>query len=202
MRQWVPVVRRSTPTAAVVLRLLGGAEPRDLRRAQVAGLLRVRAVLRDDEPMLPALRESLTRPADLPGDIAEYITLVRPRIDARLVAAIHGLIRWSQQSNRLESALRQVGEHDHTLRSWAKEARVPAPGAFLRFGRIMPLLLMVQQMPATSVAEALRTRAAIDPTAFGHQVHRLLGLWPKSITGTLGWEWIADRFLRRNAHTT
>jgi hypothetical protein len=90
--------------------------------------------------------------------------------------------------------LRRIGASESGTRSRFQKKRLPPPRAWCGLARGLRTALSIQGAPdaaLTRIAGALGYR---DHTALSKQVRLVFAVQPSEIRGTLGWEWLLDRW--------
>lgn len=195
----VPRVREAIPAVPVVLRLPRRHGAGDLDLGRRAAALHVRAILSDDELPGPALRERLGAPIDFPGDLEEWLALrgaVLPPALVRLVREIAGL---APRCTGVRPLLATLGWHERTARAWCHRAAVPGPGKWLAVLRALHAALRLQHDPGIPLLTVAVDGGYSDHSSLSRQMLRLFGARPGAIRATVGWEWLLDRWIRRQA---
>jgi AraC-like DNA-binding protein len=97
----------------------------------------------------------------------------------------------SRLARRLYTSRRTLGRH-------FAAARVPVPSHWLQFARLLHVSVHLQN--DSSAIFRLATRAGYpDGFTLSNQMKRLIGFRPSEVRERLGWEWILEAWLRREA---
>jgi AraC-like DNA-binding protein len=193
----VPRLRARFPGAPVVLRVgRGGDQAADWARQ--AGGIHVRAVLLDDEPPFPRLRRVLTDATDLPDQIERWLPVRLPGLPPAVAHLIGGIVRGAPGCGQVGELLDGLGHPERTVRTWFRRAGVPGPGKWLAATHAVRAALRLQAEEAPLLMLAVECGYS-DHSSLSRQSLRLFGVRPGAIRGTLGWEWLLDRWLRRVA---
>jgi AraC-like DNA-binding protein len=83
-----------------------------------------------------------------------------------------------------------------TLGRHFAEAGLPVPSHWLQFARLLHAVFQLQRN-GLSVFHVACKLGYPDGFTMSNQMKRILGLRPSEIRGVLGWEWIVERWLRR-----
>ncbi|HSH75835.1 MAG TPA: AraC family transcriptional regulator, partial [Longimicrobiales bacterium] len=79
-----------------------------------------------------------------------------------------------------------------------KSRGLPVPSHWLQLGRLLRVALKLQNSEAT-VSSAAFDLGYPDGFSVSNQMERLLGFRPSEVRVRLGWEWILESWLRREA---
>jgi AraC-like DNA-binding protein len=193
----VPRLRARFPAAPVVLRVGRGAPMDDAEWARRAGGLHVRAVLPDDEPPLPRLRRALTNSTDLPDEVERWLPVRLPGLPPAVMHLVAGIVREAPGRADVGELLAGLGHAERTVRTWFQRAGVPGPGKWLAAAHAVRAALRLQAEPGAPLLTLAVESGYSDHSSLSRQSLRLFGVRPGAIRGTLGWEWLLDRWLRR-----
>ncbi|MEJ2217400.1 MAG: helix-turn-helix domain-containing protein [Gemmatimonadota bacterium] len=109
------------------------------------------------------------------------------------VSRIFDLAPQVRSVSKLSSALcmsrRTLGRH-------FAAAGLPVPSHWLQFARLLHAIFQLQRN-GPSVFHVACKLGYPDGFTMSNQMKRILGLRPSEIRGVLGWEWIVERWLRR-----
>jgi AraC-like DNA-binding protein len=193
--QLVPRLRARFPAAPVVLRVGAGAEARDPDWARRAGSMEVRAVLLEDEPPLPRLRQALTDASNLPEEIERWLPLRLPGLPPGVAQLIGGIMRDAPGHAEVGGILARLGHAERTVRTWFHRAGVPGPGKWLAAAHAVRAALRLQADSGAPLLMLAVECGYSDHSSLSRQSLRLFGVRPGAIRHTLGWEWLMDRWL-------
>ena len=190
-------LRVGFPAAAVVLRLGSAPEARDPAWARRAGAMGVRAVLLDDEAPLPRLRHALTDPTNLAEEVERWLPSRLPRLPPAVGHLVAVIFREAPSGWEVGKLLLERGHPERTVRTWFQRAGVPGPGKWLAVAHAVRAALRLQAYSGASLLALAVECGYSDHSSLSRQCLRLFGVRPGAIRGTLGWEWLLDRWLRR-----
>jgi AraC-like DNA-binding protein len=193
----VPRLRARFPAAPVVLRIGRPADGGDAELERRAADLRLRAVVYEGEPPRPRLRRLLTQPADLTGDIVEWLPLRLPGRPAAILELVRNILERSPRFPEVGALLASVDRAERTVRTWFRRAGVPGPGKWLAAGHAIRAALRLQAEDSTPLLALAVECGYSDHSSLSRQCLRLFGVRPGAIRRTLGWEWLMDRWLSR-----
>jgi AraC-like DNA-binding protein len=77
---------------------------------------------------------------------------------------------------------------------------IPVPSHWLHFGRVLRACLKLQAA-TSNLFDVACDLGYPDGFALSNQMHRLLGIRPSVARDHLGWEWVLEAWLRREAET-
>lgn len=192
----VPQLRARFPAAPVVLRVGRDAEGGDLEWARRAGGLRVRAVLLEGEPPRPRLRRILTDATSLPEDLEQWLPMRLPGLAPGVVQLACGIVRLAPRFTEVGALLGGIGLAERTVRTWFQRAGIPGPGKWLATAHAVRAALRLQADERAPLLTLAVDCGYCDHSSLSRQTLRLFGVRPGAIRGTLGWEWLVDRWLR------
>ncbi len=193
-RHGVPLITILPPPAE-----LAGAAP-CLRRLNE---LRPKGVLPYvDIDVIGALRSVLYAPPVRVGQsMAGYLTgrgLINDDTVRGYVCRIFDNAPQVRSVSRLSSMLcmsrRTLGRH-------FAAAGLPVPSHWLQFARLLHAVFQLQRK-GRSVFQVACKLGYPDGFTMSNQMKRVLGLRPSEVRGVLGWEWIVERWLRRERCAT
>jgi hypothetical protein len=191
----VPGLRRILPSSPIVMSLQGQSQQAGMSLAFRAARLGVRAMISADTTVPDALRRALTRPVDLPRDVVEWLEIRGVELTPIVADLVRQIFLHAPHESRVSGTLRIIGEPATTARLHFRRSRAPSPGQWHRMARALWTAMRIQ----AEVHEPLLTLAYRlgygDHSALSQQIHRAFRLRPQEIRGTLGWEWLLDRWV-------
>ena len=198
----VSQLRARFPAAPLILRVgrrtegdaAAGSEPDWLRQAE---MLRIRAVVSEEEPPGQALRRSLTDPAAFAQDLPDWLAVRSPGLPAPVAALVTELVLLAPRYSEVSVLLATLGHAERTVRTWFRRAGVPGPGKWLAVAHAIRAALRMQAEPAAPLLALAVECGYSDHSSLSRQCLRLFGVRPGRIRGLLGWEWLMDQWLRR-----
>jgi AraC-like DNA-binding protein len=192
---WLPRLRAAYPVLPVVLAVDRQRANEMLHLARRAGRLRVRAVVVRDSPCIDTLRDILTEPEELAADVTEWLGLCGLRLSPALAHLIQQMFAQAHHVDEVTELLRRMGESETSARFRLRKKRLPSPRRWFQAARALRIALRVQARPGTSLMEIAFELGYADHSAISQIVQRTFGLRPNKLRGTLGWEWLLDRWL-------
>lgn len=193
----LPQLRVRHPAFPVVLLVRESARPDLPHLAQLAAQLRFRGVLVEDEPVRSSLRRSLTDPVDLAADVAEWFALRDPLLSPDLLHLIRQVFRCASDHAEITTLLRSAGTSERTARARLRKRGLPPPGSWLQAARALRAALRLQCDPPVPLLSLALELGYSDHSALSHQLGRVFGVGSSAIRELLGWEWLLDRWARR-----
>lgn len=187
----VHAARARFPAAPLILRVPQLNAPA-IRLAQRAAHLRVRAVLGRDEPLADTLRPILTRPDDLGDDVVEWLALRGCPLAPGPAAIIRQVV---DQARGRGLPPRATAESGRTVRHRLRVHGLPPPSAWHQMARALRAAMRIQAQPDAALAVLALELGYADRSGLAWQLTRMFGVTPVAIRGTLGWEWLLDRWL-------
>jgi AraC-like DNA-binding protein len=157
----------------------------------------VRAVI-GGEGYGQALRRQLTRPADLPGDVVEWLSLRGIRFSPAVKHLLHGIFALAPHSPTVAPLLIRIGTSESSARFRLQKKCLPPPGRWLQVARALTAALHLQARPDRALLPLALSLGYADHSALSHLLGRAFGARPSEIRERLGWEWLLDRWLRTN----
>lgn len=150
-------------------------------------------------------RKALTEPFRRDVDMDEVVAWLRKQSTSRQLRGIDDVRALLLGGAAKESAHRVASCLYVSLEGLAKRLRrnhLPSPFRILRAGRLLATLPSVQQREHTLTGEGglknLETVARENGLSGGGHLRReyreMLGVPPSSFAGTLGWEWVVQRW--------
>ena len=192
----VAAARQRFPAAPIVLRI-PALTPATIRLAQRAARLRVRAVVGTGEPLAEALRPLLTAPDDLGDDVVEWVELRRGRpLSPAVATLLRHIVSGGSSGTQLSELLGPLGESERTARHRLRSRGLPPPSAWHQLARALHAALRVQAEPEARLSLLALDLGFSDHSGFSRQLTRAFGVTPPGVRGTLGWEWLVERWVR------
>jgi AraC-like DNA-binding protein len=193
---------RARPHGLPVIVLLPHAREihRTLPLLNFLSILRPRAVLPSGNLAAPdRLRIVLAAP---PRALAETVTVYLAQrgvlTDRHLRREIQRIMELAPEVASISKLSRRMYTSRRTLGRHLSAAGLPVPSHWLQFARL--LYISVQLQNDSSAIFRIACRAGYpDGFTMSNQMKRLIGYRPSDIRACLGWEWIVEAWLRREA---
>jgi AraC-like DNA-binding protein len=192
----VAAARRLYPAAPVILRV-PEITPEMLRLAHRASRMGVRAIVGRGEALAVVLRPVLTRPDDLAADLMEWMGLRDALPPSGLSGMVRVVVEMAPRYARVSDLLRAMGHSERTVRHRFHATGHPGPREWHQGARALHAALRLQQDPDGRLLPLAVELGYSDHSGITRQLTRAFGVTPAAIRGTLGWEWLAERWLTR-----
>jgi hypothetical protein len=183
-RVWAARVLLHPPDAAVA--------------SAVMAYLGVDLVLSYPEMRPEPLRAALTAAEGLGWPVVDRLRLHGCTVDGVCEAVIHAIVDGAPEQD-LQTLLQQAGVRGRTARSRLLRARLPGPGAWRTFARVLRPVLALQGRRAGSIERAAGDYGFGDRPNLEHVCHRRLGCTAGEAAAELGWQPLLGRFLAKHA---
>lgn len=191
--RWIPFVRRHGPAAALIVEVptRTGVQT-GLEWARRSGLLHVDGIIQDGSWTPSNLRAVLTSLSRLTDRVVRWIDLRKVEELPRGVRAI--VRRWLSARRRSE----MKGSLNHVTRSVRRrlsDAGFPTPRRFVELGETLRAVMRIQGEPQTSIERIALQSGLSAASTLRRRTRRLFALPPSDFRGTLGWEWVVQRWM-------
>lgn len=175
---------------------------RDPEVLRVVELCRPHSILPfHPEPNLRDLRFLLCRaPEDLAIEVTDYLAWRGIAVDSDTRRLIRRTIEVAGEIRSVSALSRSLYLSRRALGRRFLSMGLPVPSHWLNVGRILRAALRLQSTQDTLFTIACDLGYP-DGFALSNQMHRLTGIRPTTIRDCLGWEWILEAWLRREAET-
>jgi AraC-like DNA-binding protein len=183
------------PSCAVVVLLRMSGEDGLVTAARLAPA-RLRAVVPVGPAMSSILRDALTDPSLLPRDAVEWLRQRSIRLNANQADLIEKIFAFGPHHDDVTTLLDEVGIPSSSARFRLRKRGLPCPGRWFQLARSVHAALQLQARPDLSITRLACQLGFADHSALAHLLRRTLAVTSNEIRGTLGWEWLLDRWLR------
>jgi AraC-like DNA-binding protein len=175
----------------------GGRDPELLR---IVELCRPHSILPyHPEPNPNDLRSLLCRtPDDLAIEVTDYLAWRGITVDGDTRRLIRRTIELAGEIRSVSGLSRSLYLSRRALGRRFLTRGLPVPSHWLHIGRILRAALRMQSTEDTLFTIACDLGYP-DGFALSNQMHRLIGVRPPSARDCLGWEWLIESWLRREA---
>lgn len=189
-------LRSHMPAVPVVLSL--GPDVSDgLYLAGQASRVSVRAVVAGSAPLGESLRRPLTSTDGLGADVVEWLGLFGVRMTPTIAHLVAQIFTDAPRYTEVGSLLRAIGAAESSTRFRFRKKGLPAPSRWLQAARALHAALLIQTEPSRSILAHACTLGYADHSALCHQMKRVFGTTPAAVRDTLGWEWLLERWVRK-----
>lgn len=154
----------------------------------------MRAIVGTDEPLGDALRPILTCPDDLGDDVVEWLALRGRTLAPVSAALVRQVVGQAHRFGQLGHLLAAMGESERTARHRLHGHGLPPPSAWYQMARALHGALRIQARPDAALAALALELGYADRSGLSWQLTRAFGVTPVAVRGTLGWEWLLDRW--------
>jgi AraC-like DNA-binding protein len=162
--------------------------------------LRPRAVLPSGNLGAPErLRFVLATP---PRPLADTITLYLAQrgilAERTIRREVHRIIELAPEVTSISRLARRMYTSRRTLGRHLSIAGLPVPSHWLQFSRLLHIAVQIQN-DSTAIFRIACRAGYPDGFTMSNQMKRLIGCRPSEVRSFLGWEWIVEAWLRREA---
>jgi hypothetical protein len=185
---WAPVVWLVQPSSPSAMALLV---------AHAAGM-RVRAVLTDGEDPKPGLTRQLCQPADLAGDVLDWLRMRGLALPSQIVSYVSLIISRGPEYATLDQLLHSLQVPERKVQSQFARADAPPPRDWWQAASAIRAALRLQADRRLAVARLAVELGRGNASPLTHQMVRAFGLAPTDARRILGWEPLMDRWVRRH----
>lgn len=146
----------------------------------------------DPEEMSVLLRRE---PDGLSEDVLEFLLWRGIRTDQETRRIIRRIVDLSDNIRTLTGLARGVYLSRRALGRRFRDRGLPVPSHWLQFCRVLRAAIQLQNSNA-SLHEVSRSLGYPDGFTLSNQMDRIVGIRPSAVRERLGWEWIAESWLR------
>ena len=151
------------------------------------------------EPSAPDLAQVLrTPPADLGGEVTDYLRWRGLGVDRDTAHVIRRIIDLSAELRSVSAVSRGMSLSRRALGRRLMSRGLPVPSHWLQVGRLLRVAIKLQNGDAT-VSSIAFDLGYPDGFSVSNQMERLIGYRPSEVRVRLGWEWILEAWLRKEA---
>lgn len=189
-------LRQRLPAAPLILTTTGTSAHQLLwsGRAYRAG---IRAVVLEGQEMQPVLRAALTCPDSLADDVVDWLLMRRVRLTPAIASLLREIFLRAREVPDLTTLLADAKLAESSARFRLHKRLLPTPSRWFQLARAVHTVLRLQAEPEKSLLRIANEFGYADHSALSQLVYRAFGIRPGAIRGTLGWEWLLYRWLRR-----
>lgn len=167
-----------------------------------AAHLRVHFMAGDSGRLESGLRDTLTNPSGLGGDVAAWLRRVRPDLPAMAGWLIDALIGPGIEAEPLAVVLRRHGIAARSARRTLRRANLPSPSRWSSLARILRGALALQRSAGEPVLRVALDNGFPDGSVLSRGLRQQFGVHADDVRKALGWGWLMDRFIARHAPAT
>lgn len=152
-----------------------------------------------EEDLTNRLRAALTRPRPLGHEVVEWFGLRRTLHPPGLGYLAEALVDGGLEAKAVSLICSQLSVNDRSIRARFRRSRLPAPSAWRQLGQSLGAALTIQREGSSLLQVAWRHGYSVQ-SSLSRQFRHMFGLSPGRVRGTLGWEWLASRWVDRKLH--
>jgi AraC-like DNA-binding protein len=153
------------------------------------------------DPRAIELSHILRRPPlDLPSEITDYLSWRGLPVDQGTVHIIRRIVELSEDLRSVSALARSMYMSRRALGRRFMTVGLPVPSHWLQMARLIRVALRLQNSDA-SVFSVAYEFGYPDGFSVSNQMSRLLGYRPTEVRERLGWEWLFEAWLRREAES-
>ncbi len=152
-----------------------------------------------DVPEPRELAQVLRRPPlDLAAEVTEYLTWRGLGVDRDTVHLVRRIIELSSELRSVTALSRGMYLSRRALGRRLMSRGLPVPSHWLQLGRLLRITSRLQNTDASLFSVAYEAGYP-DGFSVSNQMHRLTGYRPSEVRKYLGWEWLLEEWLRKEA---
>jgi AraC-like DNA-binding protein len=145
------------------------------------------------------LAQALRRPpADLASEVTDYLSWRGLGVDRDTAHIIRRIVDLSAELRSVSAMSRSLYLSRRALGRRFMSRGLPVPSHWLQVARLLRVASKLQNSEATVASIAIE-HGYPDGFSVSNQMERLIGFRPSEIRERLGWEWILEAWLRREA---
>jgi len=145
------------------------------------------------------ITEVLRRPPlDLPADVTDYLGWRGLVVDRETTHLLRRIMELSGEIKSITALARSLYMSRRALGRRLMTRGLPVPSHWLQLGRLLRLSSELQNSDA-SIASIAYAAGYPDGFSLSNQMQRLIGFRPSQVREYLGWEWILETWLRKEA---
>jgi AraC-like DNA-binding protein len=166
----------------------------DLRNLRPQGILPFHS-----EPEAGDCAQVLRRPPlDLAADVIDYLRWRGLCVDRDTAHLVRRILDLSGELRSIASVSRSLYVSRRALGRRLALEGLPVPSHWLQMGRLLRVAVRLQNSEAT-VSSIAFEHGYPDGFSLSNQMERLMGHRPSEVRRRLGWEWLVEAWLRREA---
>lgn len=151
------------------------------------------------DPAVEDLRVVLRRPpTDLPLEVMDYLSWRGIQVDLDTRRLVRKTVELSAELQTVSGLARALYMSRRALGRRFRKRGLPVPSHVLHFSRILRASISLQTSSQT-LFETACDLGYPDGFSLSNQMLRLTGLRPSVVRDHLGWEWIVEAWLRKEA---
>lgn len=194
LQETIARIRQRSPSTPVIL-LLHLSMENCLVISGNASRMGARATVWAGQSMQSAVRASLTRTAGLGADVVEWAQMRGVGFSAGTAMLVERIVTLAPRFPELTGLLKEVGVAETSARFRMQKKRLPPPSRWFQAARALHAALEMQSRSEVPLLKLAHELGYSDHSALSQLVYRAFGVRPSGIRGTLGWEWLLDRWI-------
>ncbi len=152
-----------------------------------------------EEPRASELAHVLRRPPlDLAVEVTDYLEWRGLRFDHDTVRLIRRIVELSENLRSVTGLARNMYMSRRALGRRFMTLGLPVPSHWLQMARLLRVVIRLQNTDDSVFAVACG-QGYPDGFSVSNQMYRLFGCRPTEVRERLGWEWVFEEWLRREA---
>jgi len=152
-----------------------------------------------DQPRAGEISQVLRRPAlDLASEVTDYLRWRGILMDRDTTRLLQRVIELSAELRTITALSRGLYLSRRALGRRFANRGLPVPSHWLQVSRLLRLSSRLQNSDASIFSIAYECGYP-DGFSVSNQMHRLIGYRPSDVRRFLGWEWVLEAWLRREA---
>jgi AraC-like DNA-binding protein len=150
-------------------------------------------------PRVEDLAQVLRRPpVDLAAEVSDYLVWRGLGVDRDTIHLVRRILELSGELRSITSLSRSMYLSRRALGRRLMTRGLPVPSHWLQLGRLLRLSVQLQNSDASLFSIAYESGYP-DGFSVSNQMHRLIGYRPSQVREYLGWEWLLEEWLRKEA---
>jgi len=137
-------------------------------------------------------------PLDLASEVTDYLSWRGLTLDRDTTRLIRRIIELSRELRSITALSRSMYLSRRALGRRLMTRGLPVPSHWLQLGRLLRLAVKLQNSDANLFSLACEAGYP-DGFSVSNQMHRLIGYRPTQVREHLGWEWLLEEWLRKEA---
>ena len=139
-------------------------------------------------------------PLDMAADVTDYLTWRGISLDRDTTNIVRQIIDLSARTKTINGLARAMYLSRRALGRRLSDRGLPVPSHWLQFARLLRLTARLQNSEANIFSLAYELGYP-DSFAVSNQMYRLIGHRPSVVRERLGWDWVLESWIRREAES-
>lgn len=137
-------------------------------------------------------------PLDMAADVTDYLSWRGISLDRDTTNIVRRIIELSARTKTINGLARAMYMSRRALGRRLSDRGLPVPSHWLQFARLLRLTARLQNSESNIFSLAYELGYP-DGFAVSNQMYRLIGHRPSVVRERLGWDWVLEAWLRREA---